>query len=160
MIDLSNLLHARFHRLAGSLSGAIMIGILPAQAAPDSPAALSEAFCAAVVAEDMATMAALYTDDADSYGPGGDIVSGAAAIAASWAPFFDGFDNLTCALDEAGNLVDGETAATWGLWTMTGVPPGGGEPIVMKGRYTDIMVKFEDGWRYRVDHASMTGTEQ
>ena len=74
----------------------------PLAAAPETPDDLGEAFCAAVAAEDSSALGELYTDDADSYGPAGDIVKGRDAIEASWAPFFESFDNLTCTLDKAG----------------------------------------------------------
>lgn len=120
-----------------------------------TPDALGTAFCAAVIAEDTDALATLYTEDADSYGPGGDVVKGRAAIVASWAPFFDGFDNLTCALNEAGSINNDDNATTWGTWEMVGTPADGGEPVVMKGRYMDAMIKTDMGWQYTADHASM-----
>ena len=136
--------------LAGA--GALLLGSAAAQ---ESPEALAAAFCAAVIDEDIEALAALYTDDADSYGPGGDVAKGRDAIAAGWTPFFDVFEELTCELTEAGALIEDDMAAVWGLWVMTGAPTGGGDTIVMEGRYTDVLVKKNDGWRYRVDHASM-----
>lgn len=121
----------------------------------ESPEALGEAFCAGVIAEDAHALASLYTEDADSYGPGGDVTKGRDAIAAGWGPFFDGFDDLTCELEFAGEETSGKTATSWGLWTMTGTPVGGGDPVTMKGRFMDFMVKGKEGWRYRADHASM-----
>ncbi|GJL92955.1 YybH family protein [Hyphococcus sp.] len=130
-------------------------GDMKAAKGPASPAALAAAFCAGVVAEDAAALADLYTEDADSYGPGGDVVKGREAIAASWAPFFDGFDNITCDLENAGEVNNGKNATVWGLWTMTGTPAGGGDTVTMNGRYMDISVKEGGVWRYRADHASM-----
>lgn len=127
----------------------------PLAAAPETPDALGEAFCAAVIAEDASALGQLYTEDADSYGPAGDVVKGRTAIEESWTPFFESFDNLTCALNKAGESKNKKNHTAWGLWTMTGTPPGGGDAIVMNGRYMDISVKMDDGWRYRADHASM-----
>ncbi len=130
--------------------------VTPLAAAPETPDALGNAFCAAVVAEDVSALSDLYTEDADSYGPGGDAVKGHAAIEASWAPFFDSFDDMTCVLNKAGEQKNKKNHTAWGLWTITGTPAGGGDTVVMKGRYMDVSVKMDDGWRYRADHASMS----
>lgn len=123
--------------------------------AQDSPDALAEAFCAAVIAEDAAALGALYTEDAVSYGPGGGPAAmGPEAIAASWGPFFDGFDNPTCTLERAGEVKEKKSHTAWGLWSMTATPAGGGEPVVFAGRFMDVSVKTKEGWRYRADHAS------
>lgn len=133
-----------------------LAGLASAAAAQDSPSALADAFCAAVIAEDKEAISLLYTEDADSYGPGGDIVKGRAAIADSWTPMFDGFDNITCELESHGEEKSGKTATAWGLWTMTATPAGGGDMVTMRGRYMDYSVKTKNGWRYRADHASMS----
>ncbi len=126
-----------------------------ATAGPDSPDALAEAFCAGVIAEDANALGNLYTEDADSYGPGGSIVKGREAIVASWAPFFDGYDNITCEIEKQGEKKNKKNHTAWGLWTMTGTPADGGDAVTMKGRFMDISVKTKEGWLYRADHASM-----
>lgn len=127
--------------------------------AQDSAEALADAFCATVVAEDSAALAALYTEDADSYGPDGTVQKGREAIAASWQAFFDGYDGFTCTLDRKGAEDNGKTATAWGLWTLIATPAptsaGAGEKVTMNGRFMDISVKTKDGWRYKADHASM-----
>lgn len=128
--------------------------------AQDSADALAEAFCASVVAEDSAALAALYTEDADSYDPNGTVQKGREAIAASWQAFFDGYDGFACTLDKKGGQDNGKNYTAWGLWTLTATPVSasagaGGEKVTMNGRYMDISVKTKDGWRYRADHASM-----
>lgn len=123
--------------------------------AQDSADALADAFCATVVAEDSAALAALYTEDADSYGPDGTVQKGREAIAASWQAFFDGYDGFTCTLDRKGEQDNGKTHTAWGLWTLTSTPATGGEKVTMNGRYMDISVKTKEGWRYKADHASM-----
>jgi uncharacterized protein (TIGR02246 family) len=124
--------------------------------AQETPEALGDAFCAAVAAEDANALAALYTEDADSYSPDGTIQKGRAEIAASWKTFFDGNDGFTCTLDKKGGDGDKKTHTAWGLWTMTATPAAGGEKFTMAGRFMDIAVKTADGWRYKADHASMS----
>ena len=124
-------------------------------AAQDSAEELANAFSAAVMAEDADALAALYTEDADSFGPDGGVAHGRAEIAASWAPMFEAFDDITITLDAKGDKALGKDAhAAWGLWTMTMTPAGGGEPVTMSGRYSDNSVKTKEGWRYFIDHAS------
>lgn len=139
-------------RFAALAIGASLFA-LPA-AAQDTPDALADAFCAAVVAEDKDALAALYTEDADSYGPDGSVVVGNAAIGESWVPFFDAFDDMTCTLNKAGLIKEGKHATAWGLWTITATTADG-QPVEMNGRFMDIAIKTKDGWRYRADHASM-----
>ncbi|MEX0644009.1 MAG: nuclear transport factor 2 family protein [Parvularculaceae bacterium] len=123
--------------------------------AQNSADALGDAFCASVVAEDSAALAALYTEDADSYGPDGTVQKGRAEIAASWQAFFDGYDGFACTLDKKGGEDNGKNYTAWGLWTLTATPAAGGDLVTMNGRYMDISVKTKDGWRYKADHASM-----
>ena len=147
-----------FRTLIGAAAAALIA--LPA-ASQETPQALGDAFIAAVEAEDAEALAALYTEDADSYGPGGgDRVSGREAIAAGWTEFFASFEDFSASTEEQGSLDMGEDGyASWGLWTMTATPSDGGDPVTWDGRYMDVQVKTDDGWRYRADHASMRSPE-
>jgi len=134
---------------------AILLAAAPAYA-QESPDALADAFVAAVIAEDSAALANLYTDDADSYDPSGFVQKGRDEIAASWQLFFDAYDGFSASLNRKGEYApDKKSHTAWGLWTMTATPTGGGEEVVWNGRYLDLSVKTEEGWKYRVDHASM-----
>lgn len=136
-----------------------VVAVAPA-AAQESAKALQDAFVAAVVAEDADALAALYTEDADSYPPDGTFARGRAAIAASWAAFFGAYDGFTLTLEPQGDRALGENAvAAWGLWTMSATPVEGGEPVVWRGRYSDVSIKTAEGWRYFIDHASMSAPE-
>lgn len=126
-----------------------------AQMGPATPDALAAAFCDAVIAEDTTALVALYTDDADSYGPGGTVEKGHEEIAASWQMFFDGFNDFTCTLDKAGLIENDDNATAWGLWEMKATPTDGSDRITMNGRFMDVAVKTDSGWKYRADHGSM-----
>ncbi|HBK92325.1 MAG TPA: hypothetical protein DDZ68_11700 [Parvularcula sp.] len=124
--------------------------------AQESPNALADAFVAAIVAEDAEALAALYTEDADSYDPSGAVQKGRLEIAAAWQPFFDAYDGFSAALNRKGEHALSKTShAAWGLWTMAATAPGAAEETVWNGRFLDVSVKTPDGWRYVVDHASM-----
>lgn len=138
-----------------ALTAAITLAAAPAFA-QESPTALADAFVAAVVAEDSAALAALYTDDADSYDPSGFVQKGRDEIAASWQQFFDAYDGFSASLNRKGEYgLDKKSHAAWGLWTMSATPTGGGDEVVWNGRYLDLAIKTDEGWKYRVDHASM-----
>jgi ketosteroid isomerase-like protein len=124
--------------------------------AQESPKELQEAFIAAVVAEDADALAALYTEDADSYDPSGAVQKGRGEIAATWQAFFDAYDGFSAALMQKGEHNLSKTShAAWGLWTMAATVPGAPEETVWNGRFLDVSVKTPEGWRYIVDHASM-----
>lgn len=140
------------------LAAALALSAAPAYA-QDSANALADAFVAAVVAEDAAALAALYTDDADSYDPSGYVQKGRDEIAASWQMFFDAYDGFAASLNRKGEFSpDKKSHVAWGLWTMSATPSGGGEEVVWNGRFLDLSVRTDEGWRYRVDHASMMAT--
>ena len=123
--------------------------------AQESAKALQDAFAAAIVAEDAEALGALYTDDALSYGPDGGVATGPEEIGASWAPFFDGFDGFSVTLDQQGEMAIGKKShAAWGLWTMSATNVETGEATTWKGRFTDVSVKTDAGWKYQNDHAS------
>jgi uncharacterized protein (TIGR02246 family) len=137
------------------LACALALAAAPAFA-QESPEALADAFAAAVVAEDADALAALYTEDADSYDPSGAVQKGRVEIAATWKQFFDAYDGFTASLDRKGeHAADKKSHAAWGLWTMSATPVGGGDAVTWNGRYLDVSVKTKDGWKYIVDHASM-----
>ncbi|MEK7266906.1 MAG: nuclear transport factor 2 family protein [Pseudomonadota bacterium] len=138
-----------------TLAAVLAFAAVPAFA-QESPDALADAFVATIVAEDSAALAALYTDDADSYDPSGFVQKGRDEIAATWQMFFDAYDGFAASLNRKGEYgLDKKSHAAWGLWTMSATPTGGGEEVVWNGRFLDLAVKTDDGWKYRVDHASM-----
>lgn len=115
---------------------------------------LSDRFAAAMAVEDAGAIAAMFEEDATSYGPDGHNAHGRVEIEASWQGFFDAFDDINLVLESEGSDGDDQTHAEWGLYTLTMTPAGGGDEITQRGRYTDYSVKSEDGWRYKFDHAS------
>lgn len=123
--------------------------------AQDTPKALQEAFTAAIVAENAETLANLYTEDADSYDPSGAVLKGRPAILANWKAFFDAYDGFTASLDQKGEHAASKSShAAWGLWTMSAKSAAGAQET-WNGRFLDVSVKTNDGWRYIADHASM-----
>ncbi|MEZ5921120.1 MAG: nuclear transport factor 2 family protein [Parvularculaceae bacterium] len=140
--------------VASAAAAAIFTGPAMAQSTPQ---ALEEAFVTAVINEDAGALAKLYTDDATSFSPDGSLAVGQEQIEASWAPFFEAFDGITIKLSPLGKKkVGDDTVINWGRYTMSMTPAGeaeGAEAVSSEGRYSDVMVKTKDGWRYMLDHA-------
>jgi uncharacterized protein (TIGR02246 family) len=139
------------------LALAVAMGLLSV-AAPVMPAehgaqTVDQGWVKAMKANDLEATLALYAPEAVAYFPDGDF-KGKDAIRKSWTDFLAAF-TVKDATSEATYETTGDTSIGWGHWTMTAVPKGGGEPVVMKGRATVVTKKFGGKWLYVVDHASV-----
>jgi uncharacterized protein (TIGR02246 family) len=121
----------------------------------ESPEALQEAFMAALRAEDADGIAACYAEDADNFTLGKMKGIGPDSARASWGAFFEQFDVISAELTEDRLVREGDLAAAWGLFVVVATPAEGGEPVTLKGRYTDVARPVEGRWLYIADHASM-----
>jgi uncharacterized protein (TIGR02246 family) len=127
----------------------------PAALAFDTPQALQDAFMAALRAGDADSLAACYTEDAVTFTPDRMIGFGPDAARESWGAFFQQHRVLSAELSEQHMTESGDLAAAWGLYTITAQPVGGGDPLVMQGRYMDVARNFDGRWLYIADHASV-----
>lgn len=127
----------------------------PAALAFDTPQALQDAFMAALRAGDADAVAACYTADAVTFTPDRMIGFGPDAARESWGAFFQQHRVLSAELSEQHMTESGDLAAAWGLYTITAQPVGGGDPLVMQGRYLDVARNFDGRWLYIADHASV-----
>lgn len=120
---------------------------------------LTAAWIAALEAEDVAAMTALYTENAVSFAPDGTSTTGAEAIAANWIPFFDAFSEIKVTVSLEGVVRNARKSALgYGLWRIDAKDPSGG-PMSMGGRFTDYAISTNRGWRYVHDHASSAAVE-
>ena len=143
---------------------AVLIGCQPAaeQATEEAPAeesmetsveaghhAIIEAFEAAWNAGDAAAVAALYTADADSSGPDGEMYSGREEIAKRYAMMFDTtYAGTTVSIDTTSirELEEG-VALVNGSFEISGITGAEDEEMPsQKGLYTNILVKEGDQW--------------
>lgn len=124
-------------------------------AAQESVEALTKSFCDLAVAGDAVKLGNLYTEDTVYYGVDGANHTGREAVTADWAGFLGAFDVSSCEMNLDGRAAEKNSAVSWGLWTIIATPTAGGDPVTMSGRFMDYAVKTKDGWKYRVDHASM-----
>jgi len=124
-------------------------------AAPPSGAAAVEAqWTKAVKANDVEALVACYAPDAVLWGPGEAQARGTDAIRASYAAMLE--DNVVkdAVLSNARHREAGNLSAGWGNFTLTLAPKAGGPPVVIRGRFTEVVEKRNGKWLYVADHAS------
>ncbi|MCH8228311.1 MAG: DUF4440 domain-containing protein [Proteobacteria bacterium] len=133
----------------------LFLAISPVADAFDSPQALQDGFMAALRANDIEGLAVCYTADATNFAIDSMSGTGPESVRASWGGFFQAFTVTAAELSDEHLEVSGDLAAAWGLFTITAVPAGGGDAVVIKGRYMDVAKNFDGNWLYIADHASV-----
>lgn len=133
----------------------MFLTISPFATAFDSPQALQDGFMAALRANDIEGLVMCYTDDATNFAIDSMSGTGPESVRASWGGFFEEFTVTSAALSDEHSEVSGNLAAAWGLFTITAEPAGGGDAVVIKGRYMDVAKNFDGSWLYVADHASV-----
>ncbi len=127
--------------------------LLTAGCAPGGPAALSEAdrtalrasdqkFADAVLAQNWAAVAALYTSEASFMPPNGPLVKGADSIQA-WMAAFPPVTTFTLEPQQTDGV--GDLAYVRGIYTMNFTMPGATGPTEDRGKYIVIGRKQADG---------------
>jgi ketosteroid isomerase-like protein len=86
--------------------------------------------------------------------PGSGRLDGRAAIRAYYADWLGSVTVRDVVLSNVKVETSGNLSSGWGHFAITMVPKAGGEPIVVKGRFTEVTVKRGGKWVYLVDHAS------
>lgn len=133
----------------------LMISVISPAFSNESPQALQEAFNAAVQANDADAVAVLYTVDATSYAIDVMVENGREAVRKNWQNFFSAYKVKFISLPDSNLEIMGDMAVAWGLFTLIAETIDGGEPVEMRGRYTDVSKKIDGKWLYVFDHASM-----
>ncbi len=133
----------------------LFLAISPVADAFDSPQALQAGFMAALRANDIEGLVMCYTADATNFAISSMSGTGPESVRASWGGFFQAFTVTAAELTDEHLEVSGDLAAAWGLFTITAVPAGGGDAVVIKGRYMDVAKNFDGNWLYIADHASV-----
>lgn len=123
--------------------------------ANDSPEALQQSFMNALLAGDAAAVGNQYAEDAVSYDVATHSVFGPEGVAASWGEFFAQYKVLEVELFNNTTETHGDTGVSWGEFRMLVEPSGGGEPLEMTGRFSDVSRNIDGNWLYVMDHASM-----
>ena len=116
---------------------------------------LTEDFVKAFRANDLEGVVATYAPNAVFYPPGAMEAIGTDAIRESWGGLFAAFTVKELNILEAAHEIHGDVAHGWGKFVMKLIPKGGGDPVTMEGRFTDISKRIGGKWLYIMDHASL-----
>ena len=128
--------------------------VAPAFAAEEGAPAVEAAWVAAMKANDLEAVMRTYADDAVAWLPDEVEARGTVAIRAQYAGLLGAYTVIEVALTDAGHRTVGTTSVGWGKFSLTLKPKAGGEPVVMKGRFTDMAERRDGRWVYTLDHAS------
>lgn len=134
---------------------AISLSLTANVQANDSPEALQQAFMNALLAGDAATISVLYAEDAVSYDVATQRVEGPEGVKGSWGEFFETYTVISAELFNNSVETHGDTGIAWGEFKMTVQPAGGGDPVEMVGRFSDVSRNIDGSWMYVMDHVSM-----
>jgi uncharacterized protein (TIGR02246 family) len=135
----------------------LVVGLaLAASAAAAQPGAqgVDEAWVAAIKANDLERVVALYADDAVMYPPDEKEARGKAAIRANYQGLLKANTVTDARILETHGKTAGDFSSSWGRGELTLAPKAGGPATAFEVRFTAIAVKRAGKWLYLVDHAS------
>ena len=137
---------------------ACLLALMPlsALAADEGSKAVDAAWMKAMKANDMDAVVACYAPDAVMWFPNAPEARGTKAIRDIYAGYFDAYTVSDVVLPSSAYQTSGELSAGWGNFILTLQPKKGGDPVVMKGRFTDVAMRIGGKWLYVADHASAT----
>jgi len=115
---------------------------------------VDSAWVKAMLANDAAACAALYSDDAVLVLPGTGAIKGKKAIADAYAGWLKDVKVTDAAVTDAHYRSAGRVSAGWGAWKVTTVPKAGGAPTTETGTWCAVAVEKDGVWKYASDHAS------
>jgi uncharacterized protein (TIGR02246 family) len=133
----------------------IALAAASAAAAEGGLADLDRAWTRALLADDAAAVGALYATDAVMYPPDGMELKGKEAIQKSYEKLLAGMKIHEVKFMPAKYETRGDTSIGWGRWEIKMTPKGGGDPLLVEGRYTAVAKKIDGKWLYVADHASL-----
>jgi len=147
----------RIRALQGILVFAAGIGLASSAVAQDAGAKVVDAaWVKAMKANDMEAVLACYAPDAVMWLAEAPEARGTAAIRSIYAGYFAAYTVSDVALVSPTYEASGDLSAGWGSYVLTLAPKKGGDPVVLKGRFTDVSKKVGGKWVYVADHASAT----
>lgn len=115
---------------------------------------VDSAWVKAMLANDAAASAALYSDDAVLVLPGAGALKGKKAIADAYAAWLKDVKVTDAAVMDNHYLSAGNISTGWGAYKVTTVPKTGGAPVTEVGTWCAVAVKKDGVWKYVSDHAS------
>ena len=138
---------------------------LPCHAKDRGAQGVDAAWVKAMKANDVNGVVKCYASDAVLWLPGVPSAKGEQAIRSAYAGLLSANTVQDAVLSEAVYKSAGNVTVSWGRFSLTLMPKAGGNPVVLTGRYTEVIEKRNGKWVYTVDHASaepagMQGSKQ
>lgn len=112
------------------------------------------AWTAAMKANDIDAIMKIYAADAVAWFPNEKEARGTAAIRATYEGLLSANTVTAANISDTGHRTVGKTSVGWGKFSLTLQPKAGGNPVVMVGRFTEVLERRNGRWVYLVDHAS------
>jgi len=113
------------------------------------------AWAKAVKAGDLDGIVACYAPDAVLWLPGAPEARGTQAIRDAYEKLLSNNTVAEIAMSKAVYETVKDLSAGWGNFALTMHPKGGGEPVVLRGRFTEVAKKIKGRWLYVADQASL-----
>lgn len=142
-------------RIAKGILVCALVFVARAASADDTGCkAIDQAWRKAILAGDLDAIVANYADDAVMWLPGMAEARGTKAIREAYVTLLK--DHSVTDVGFSNNVYETwqNLSVGWGNFTMTLKPRAGGDPVVMKGRFTAVGKQIKGKWLYVVDHAS------
>ena len=137
-----------------SLACAMTLCAVAARGAGHGVQEVDAAWMKAMKANDIDAVVACYAPDAVMWFPEAPEARGTKAIREIYAGYFDAYTLTDVTLPSASYESSGDLSAGWGNYVMTLQPKKGGDPVVLKGRFTGVAKRSGGKWWYVSDHAS------
>jgi uncharacterized protein (TIGR02246 family) len=137
---------------------AVVAALTVALAAPsggqETSAQVDAAWVRAMKANDVDAVVKCYAPDAVLWLPGAPAARGEQAIRAAYEALLAANTVRDASLSEVREKSTLDGAVRWGTFALTLGPRSGEAPVVVTGRFTEILERRESRWMYVVDHAS------
>jgi uncharacterized protein (TIGR02246 family) len=115
---------------------------------------VDSAWMKAMLANDPAACAALYTDDAVLVLPGTGAIAGRKAIEQAYAGWMSQMRVTDVSIFDGRYESSGPVSSGWGRWKVTSAPKAGGAPVTETGTWCAVALEKDGVWKYASDHAS------
>ena len=126
----------------GTPIAAMIFLVMPLVAADLGPEAVDQAWLKAAKANDLEGLVACYAPDAVMYPPDVLVAQGKDAIREDYKNLLAAMTIRDATISDTHYETHGDTAIARGQFTITLAPKAGGDPVVMKGRFVEVMRKI------------------
>jgi ketosteroid isomerase-like protein len=142
-------------RIAKGILVCALVLVARAASADDTGCkAIDQSWKKAILAGDLDAIVANYSDDAVLWLPGMAEARGTKAIRETYAALMKDQSVTDVVFSNTVYETWQNISVGWGNFAMTLKPRAGGDPVVMKGRFTDVGKQIKGKWLYVADQAS------